>query len=130
MVTLADALPVIRSDQQLISIIVQNLMDNALKYSLDQSLVSVTVKAQFSQGQPGVSIAVTSQVGPAGRPDPARVFQKYYRSTKAQRISGSGLGLPLSFGLAQLLGGWLRLEAPESEAVDAPVCFVLWLPVN
>jgi signal transduction histidine kinase len=51
------------------------------------------------------------------------VFQKYYRSSGAQSISGTGLGLFLVASLAQMLGGTCRY-LPD----DTHVRFELWLP--
>ncbi|MFZ5521893.1 MAG: 7TM-DISM domain-containing protein [Pseudomonadota bacterium] len=114
----------VRSDRQLLEIIVANLLDNALKYSPPDSPVDVTVAPCTQRGRAGVDVHVASLLGIAGRPDPARVFDKYYRSPGAARASGSGLGLYLSRGIARLIGGRLHLLAPQGDEV----VFRLWLP--
>lgn len=68
---------------------------------------------------------VRNTPGLAGWPDEARLFEKYYRSTGAQRDSGSGLGLFLSRQLAQSLGGSLDYT-PGPHHVE----FTLWIPLS
>lgn len=114
----------LRTDRQLLEIVVANLIDNALKYSPPGSTVDVSVDPCALRGQPGVDLHVANRVGAAGRPDPARVFAKYYRSPGATRASGSGLGLHLARGIARLIGGRLHLLGPQGD----DVVFRLWLP--
>jgi signal transduction histidine kinase len=56
-------------------------------------------------------------------PDAGRVFDKYYRSLGARHQSGSGLGLFLVQGLLELMGGTVRFEARDGQAV-----FTMWVP--
>ncbi|BBU69770.1 ATP-binding protein [Fluviibacter phosphoraccumulans] len=111
------------TDWQLVSVIIANLLDNALKYSPDSSEVEVYVSQQSREGQPGASLVVTNQIGPTGIPDADKVFQKYYRAKTAEGKSGSGLGLYLTAGIAELLGGVVSCRTVES-----CVEFELWIP--
>ncbi len=109
------------SDPQLLETVLRNLVDNAAKYSPPDSAVRLDLQAPSGGG---VELTVRNTVGPAGRPDPDRVFTKYYRHAQARRWTGSGLGLYLVNGLVQTLGGRLRYvdEGPG-------VAFALWLPL-
>jgi len=116
----------LRSDESYFQIILNNLVSNALKYSAPDSPVVLQV-SQFAstQGAPMVQLAVSNAKGSAGHPDPAKVFERYYRSPTASGISGTGLGLWLSQQLAGQLGTKIQLSL-EAERV------VFWftLPVN
>lgn len=125
-----EALPALKSDAQLLHVVVQNLLDNAMKYSPPGSPVKLVAKLVAQSGKAGIELAVMNEMGVVGRPDPKHVFDKYYRSLKAQRISGSGLGLPIAKGLLELLGGELRYEHISNPESRAPVKFVLWLPLK
>jgi two-component system, sensor histidine kinase LadS len=117
------AAPVV-TDLQCTQIIVSNLIENAVKYSDPQQAVQVTLQAQtHADGRSGLSLQVRNAPGVAGRPDPTKVFDKYYRSAAAQRQSGTGLGLFLSHNLAQQIGAELRYLPTDSH-----ICFELWLP--
>lgn len=112
------------TDSQLFGIIVANLIDNALKYSPQDEPVELAFKSHEEQGRPGVLLSVSNCVGPAGAPDPAKVFARYYRSAGAYNKTGSGLGLNLCQHLAAMIGARLRYQAR-----DEKVEFELWLPV-
>lgn len=110
-------------DPGIFGIIVNNMLSNALKYSPAHSTVVVTVGESIQADAPGIALSVSNQVGPAGKPDPERVFQKYHRTSGARHISGSGLGLYLSNRLAQRFGGRMRLLRCEPDVV-----FEAWFP--
>lgn len=112
------------SDMQCIQIIVNNLIDNAFKHGDAQATVQISLGGQVSHdGQAGVVVSVSNQPGSSGWPDAEKLFGKYYRSSSAQRVSGTGLGLYLSHKLAEQLGGGLRYR-PDSQYIR----FELWLP--
>ena len=109
------------TDSQLLTIILTNLIENALKYSRLNSLIEVEL-AQ-SDVKKGVYLTVRNLIGAAGAPDLTQVFSKYYRSRGAASQSGSGLGLFLSHNLAQLIGARLNCQT-NADTVE----FSLWLP--
>ena len=111
------------TDAQSLRMILGNLIENALKYSPTDSLVDVQVKTLAQGSQPGVCVSVVNLPGLAGWPDPAQVFEKYYRSPGAHRQTGSGLGLYLAATLARQLGGNLAY-VPDDQGVK----FEFWLP--
>lgn len=95
------------TDGQLLGLIVTNLFDNALKYSPSDSHVEVRLNVCAENDEPWLCLSVINAEGFAGSPDPALVFQKFYRSSGAQSRSGSGLGLFLCHHLAELIGARL-----------------------
>lgn len=116
----ASAQPVLLTDEKLLKVVVGNLLDNALKYSPKGSEVGMRLSA--TEG--GLKLEVSNEPGSAGRPDPKRVFQKYYRNEKAHGLVGSGLGLYIIKNTVSMLGGELRY-APTDQLVK----FELWLPL-
>lgn len=102
------------TDRYLLSVVLRNLLDNALKYSARGTPVQLTLNPPNAEGE--WSLTVSNRPGQAGWPDPERVFQKYYRSPQASHRSGTGLGLYMVQGLARLLGGSLHYE-PNDEWV-------------
>ena len=115
----------ILADTQMLSIVLGNLFDNAAKYSAPLSPIQVLVRAQARDRHPGWSWQISNVPGPAGMPEPARLFEKYYRSPGARHQSGSGLGLFLVRGLLDLMGGTIHFEARDGRAV-----FEVWLPAT
>jgi signal transduction histidine kinase len=125
MVLRADAeLPDCATDRQLLEVVLGNLLDNALKYRAEASAIEVSAQPQARGALAGLQVSVSNTPGDAGRPDPERVFKKYWRGPGATRFAGSGLGLYLSAQIAQRLGGELRYHPHNTQ-----VRFELWLPV-
>lgn len=113
----------LETDSQMLSIVLGNLLDNACKYSTPDSRIGLILQLSERNGQAGWLWHVSSQAGPAGLPDPEHLFEKYYRSPQARRLSGSGLGLFLVKGLVNLMQGSIHYAANDGQAV-----FSLWLP--
>lgn len=118
----AEGLPACRADRQLLLVIIGNLLENAAKYGPPQARIRASIERANRDGRPGVALRVANAVGPAGRPDAARLFEKYYRGEHARRQAGSGLGLYLSRRLALRLGGELSLHDSHDVSLE------LWLP--
>jgi signal transduction histidine kinase len=109
----------IHSDQFLVQIILVNLIENALKYSKEES--SIMVEFKETDGQ--VMMTISNLPNIAGMPASEFVFDKFYRSSNASHISGSGLGLYLVKALTEMLHGSITYE-PKSGWVK----FILCLP--
>lgn len=93
----------IYSDEAKISQILRNFISNALKFT-ERGEVRVSV-AKHSNDKVAFSVADTG-IG-IKKDDQERIFQEWMQvEGKLQKVAkGSGLGLPLSRKLAQLLGG-------------------------
>src|SRR5215469_4329116 len=93
----------IYSDEAKVSQILRNFISNALKFT-ERGEVRVSV-AKLSNDAVAFSVADTG-IG-IKKEDQARIFQEWMQvEGKLQKVAkGSGLGLPLSRKLAQLLGG-------------------------
>lgn len=117
-------LPECATDRQLLGVILGNLLDNALKYGGNASPVEVTASAQPRGALAGLQLSVVNAPSDVGRPDPEKIFRKYWRGQGATCCAGSGLGLYLSSMIADRLGGELRYQPNLSN-----VRFELWLPI-
>lgn len=113
----------LHTDAQMLSIALGNLLDNACKYAAPQSRIRVTLRSSVQNGRTGWLWCVDNLAGPAGLPSADRLFEKYYRSPHARRLSGSGLGLFLVKGLLDLMQGSIHYEAQDDHAV-----FSIWVP--
>jgi signal transduction histidine kinase len=113
----------VATDQMLLHRIISNLLDNALKYSPAESLISVDIVNQALDGIDGVHIIIKNDHDAAGLPDEQRVFEKYYRSYGAHAKTGSGLGLYLVQSFAKLLSGKISYRVENQQIV-----FDLWIP--
>lgn len=123
--TSASAPLTIVSDPQLLFIVLNNLLENACKYSAPDSPIELTMTCVETPEQAAsVELVLANIPGAAGWPDSQQVFSKYYRSPQAKRQSGTGLGLYLVESLSRILGGKITYR-PDSQWVR----FVLTLPL-
>jgi signal transduction histidine kinase len=109
----------IQSDPFLVQIIFVNLIENALKYSKEESSISI----EFKETDEQMVMTISNLPNIAGMPASDLVFDKFYRSSNAHHISGSGLGLYLVKALTEMLNGSIAYE-PKSGWVK----FILCLP--
>jgi len=106
----AEEMPELVTDEAKLAQILRNLISNALKFT---EKGEVRVRAQydvesklaiFSVRDTGIGIAPEDQ---------SRIFEEFLQvDTRLQKKSkGTGLGLPLSRSLADLIGGTIRVES-------------------
>jgi two-component system, OmpR family, sensor histidine kinase BaeS len=104
----AHDIPPVAADPERLHQILDNLLDNAVKYAPETSTIAVS--ARFGQG--GVETVVSNPAG-AHRPDPERMFDRFYRADPSRSTAGGvGLGLAISRELATAMGGrlWADLD--------------------
>ena len=101
-----------------LQIILNNLLGNALKYAPPESPIALQIGRLHWRGQPTqLQFAVRSAIGPAGVPDPTKVFERHYRAPSASRFSGTGLGLWLSQQLALAMGSRIHMSQEGAQLV-------------
>jgi signal transduction histidine kinase len=119
---LGEYCPKVQVDSQRIQQILHNLLSNAIRYSPDDGLVSMTLTCR----QDHVFLTVRDS-GP-GIPEDAlsNVFDRFYRADKsrARQEGGTGLGLSIAKKLAQAHGG----DLTAANHPDGGAIFTLELP--
>jgi signal transduction histidine kinase len=105
-----DQVPNLFTDEGKVTQILRNLISNALKFT-EQG--EVRVSASFEADKERVKLSVRDTGIGIAPQDQARIFEEFSQvETKIQkRFKGTGLGLPLSRSLAELLGGELTIES-------------------
>jgi signal transduction histidine kinase len=114
---------VVRGDEDLIEIAVQNLLENARKFAVGPE----PVRAVLSDEGGRVRLEVTTPGAhiPAAQRD--RLFDRFYRAPEVRaQGNGHGLGLALARHVARLHGGDVQCVSTESEdarfALQLPAC--------
>jgi signal transduction histidine kinase len=108
------ALPNVRGDRERLRQVIQNLVDNAVKYSSAGGRVHV----RAVPGSGHVLIDVADQ-GPGIAPeDQQLIFEKFGRSSGGTTKPGTGLGLFIARSIAEAHGGTLDVQSvPERGSV-------------
>ncbi|AFM02359.1 histidine kinase [Desulfitobacterium dehalogenans ATCC 51507] len=111
-------------DEQKVQQVIQNLIDNAVKYGPRHVKVNVYVKREGDR-----VLFIIKDNGPGISKDALdKIFQQYYQ-VKPERTSinkGSGLGLSICKGIVEAHGGSIWAESTLGKGSD--FCFTL--PVN
>lgn len=115
----------IELDRQFVKIVLSNLIDNAIKYSAESSLIHITISRTVHENKDVLKLTIANEIRPNDFPDPSRLFEKYYRAESAGKKTGSGLGLYLVKNLTQLLGGKIYYLPQQTG-----VAFALVLPIK
>lgn len=114
-----DQLP-LQSDPRALRSILDNLVDNALRYGGPGGVVAVTVAVEASGHRAVLRVADAGPGIPAA--DAEQVFERFWRGS-GHTEAGTGLGLAIARGAARALGGDVRLRPGGPGA-----CFELSLP--
>ncbi len=110
------------ADEEAVDQILDNLLDNALKYTPEGGRIQVGWRVDGDQ----VSIEVSDTgIGIPGA-DLPHIFERFYRVDKARsrELGGTGLGLSIVKHLAQAMQGTVRAMSPCGEGTT----FVVRLP--
>jgi two-component system heavy metal sensor histidine kinase CusS len=103
-------LPVV-ADRRAVSLIVQNLLENAIKYNEPEGRISIHARAV--NGEAEVTVMNNGEPIPPERAP--HIFERFYRARSDARISGQGLGLAIASELAKAHGGRLELARSDRE---------------
>ncbi len=122
-VNLPDESLVLCCDRQLMNMLLTQYIDNACKYSIFGTVI--TVAAVYAKAEVIFSVHSFGPVIPMG--DRERIFDRYYRSsTSSNRAAGTGIGLAVAKRVALIHGGYVWVTSGEEEgttfyaAIPAP----------
>lgn len=103
----SDAVPC-RCDETLIRRTIENLLDNAVKYTPASGSISMAVQMDKKQ----VSMTITNTCKTLDPSDQKHIFDPFYRgrNTKNAKIEGKGLGLYISRYIIRSHGGDIKVN--------------------
>ncbi len=95
-------LPIVKVDREKIGIVVQNFLDNAMKYTTEGK---VTLLIEHVDGK--IKVSVTDSGVGIPEDQQKRLFNKFFRAANVQRMDteGSGLGLFIAKNIIESHGG-------------------------
>ena len=110
---LPDRLPDIAGDSRRLQEVLQNLLDNAIQYTLPGGKIVLSAEAQndeviFTVSDTGIGIP---------RSDQPRIFERFYRvdAARSREAGGTGLGLSIAKHLIEVHGGRIWVESEVGE---------------
>jgi len=124
--SLPDARVTAETDATLLRVVLQNLLSNAMKYTKENSHISLTLASTDAE----YSIAVADEGMGIPLAEQKRVFQKFFRAKNVRQMDtdGNGLGLYITKSIVERLGGTIRFESEEGKGTTFTVTFPLKQP--
>ena len=118
-----DGIPLLDLDEEKIGIVLENLVDNAIKYTLPGGSIIVRVMKEEKR----VSVEVTDTGIGMPQKQVVQVFKKFFRAENAQlyQTSGTGLGLYLAKNIVEHHEGEMFFTTEENKGS----IFTFWLPI-
>lgn len=97
-----EELPLVPVDAVLIDQVFGNLLSNSIKYAPAGTTIQVAARHE-SRGS--IQVQVSNEGPPVPEADLDHIFDKFYRITAADRVTGVGLGLSICRGIVEAHGG-------------------------
>ncbi len=118
-------IPPVVVDKEKIGLIVQNFLDNAMKYSKEGEIV---LTVDFLKEEKKVKVSVLDSGVGIPEEMQERMFSKFFRAPNVQRMDteGSGLGLFIAKNIVEAHKGEIGFESKEGEGST----FYFTLPVS
>ena len=115
--------PTVRADRDRLVQVLDNLLSNAVRYTADETEVTVRVRDSADT----VTLSVADQGPGLTDEQRERVFERFYRAdpSRSRALGGSGIGLAIAKAIVELMGG--RIWA-ESEGSGNGATFIVTLP--
>jgi len=129
---IAGELPTVLADPDQIAQVLQNLLDNAVKYGRADGTVGLSAQPAPVGGawptRPGVVLTVADQGAGIAREHLPRLTERFYRVDKgrSREVGGTGLGLAIVKHIVNRHRGQLLIESEEGVGTTVSV----WLPAN
>jgi two-component system phosphate regulon sensor histidine kinase PhoR len=109
-------LPQICVDRPAMIQALENLVDNAIKYSTNEKRLAVTGTATARH----VTLTVRDRGNGIARKDLSRIFERFYRGGNVT-VSGSGLGLPIAKRIVEGHGGLIEVRSTVGSGTEVDV---------
>lgn len=105
------------ADPDMLSTVIINLIDNALKYSPNNQSVEITAKEEHGS----IRITVRDQGMGIPQGELGKIGRRFFRASNAKTMAGTGLGLYSAYKLLAYHGGTLRLLSNPEGGTTAVV---------
>jgi signal transduction histidine kinase len=110
-VSTVDPARMVQADRNRLQLILSNLLDNALKYTLPGGRVEIS--AEFDSREVRITFADTGMgIAPE---DLSRIWERLYRADKSRSQRGLGLGLSLVRAFAEAHGGTATVKSEPGQ---------------
>ncbi|VAX28880.1 Two-component system sensor histidine kinase [hydrothermal vent metagenome] len=112
----------IKADVFHLSNILNNLIDNAVKYSKGKIVISIEIRKAVN----GIDISVSDRGIGISKTDQQKIFETFYRvpTGNVHNVKGNGIGLSYVKTLVEAHNGWIKVSSKLGEGST----FTIYLP--
>lgn len=117
-------IPNIMADPEGIKIVITNILDNAIKYTLPKGKIRISIdvdgkKVLISVRDTGIGIPENQKI---------KIFKRFFRADNVLKMDteGSGVGLYMSKNIVEAHGGEMWFESKEKKGT----CFYFTIPIK
>ena len=114
----------VRLDASLLRKILMNLLSNSLKYSAENSVITVRANCQPRE----LTITVQDQGVGISKADQAHLFEQFFRAPGTITVPGTGLGLYIIAKYLELMGGTIDLQSAPERGTTVTITLPLTTP--
>ncbi|MBI5079554.1 PAS domain S-box protein [Candidatus Wolfebacteria bacterium] len=117
-------MPLIFTDANVIKIVADNLISNAIDYTPDKGKITIQIKKE--NGNLNIKVADNGYGIP--KDEQSKIFTRFYRASNVKKevTQGTGLGLYIVKSILEHMGGEIRFE---SEGENKGTTFYVRIPV-
>ncbi len=109
-------------NEELLSQVWLNLIDNAVKFTTEGGKISVTLRPEKDR----VKFVIRDSAAGISPDSMARIFDKFYQADESHATEGNGLGLTLAEKIIKLHGGDIECKSKRGEGTE----FTVTLPLK
>lgn len=117
-------MPSVYIDKEKIRLVMQNLMENAIKYTPDNGTITLEIKKQKEK----IKVRVKDNGVGIPKKDQEKLFSKFFRAENVKKMEtdGNGLGLFIANNIIKKHNGKIFFESEEGKGTE----FYFYLPLN
>ena len=122
-------LPLITLDPNKIRMVIENLLDNGIKYTSRGGKITMSIKDDnLNSSNQSLKIIISDTGVGIPEDEQKKIFRKFFRASNArlQEPDGSGIGLYIAKDIIERHGGALWFESKEGQGTT----FFITLPVH
>ncbi|WP_245583444.1 PAS domain-containing sensor histidine kinase [Salinimicrobium terrae] len=112
---------ILHQDEKILELVLSNLLNNAIKYSPEDSLIKFQIEVEEKK----IWFKVTDEGMGIPEKDQKHIFERYFRAENALLNQGTGIGLNIAKVHLENLGGTISFRSKENSGTQ----FIVELPI-
>ena len=112
---------VLHQDEKILELVLSNLLNNAIKYSPEETLIKFEIEVEGKI----IRFIVTDEGMGIPQKDQKHIFERYFRAENALLNQGTGIGLNIAKVHLENLGGTISFSSKENSGTR----FIVELPI-